>query len=117
MIRWPWTSAARLDYAQSRLEDAFSQIGWLRRQNQSLTDQLVRVQRHQVGLHETPREPRPAIEPMPKPLHDYIKGFANKSIQKAMRDAAYKRHAQGEPWNDILEDTMRDEPEPEGAEE
>jgi hypothetical protein len=129
-MRWPWTSVARLNselwyqenriaVLQKQMDDrlavAREEIAWLREKNDHLTDQLVRIQRHQAGLHEVPKQPRPALEPMPVELREYVAGFANRSIQKAMRDAAYKRHAQGEPWDSIMEDAMRED-EQEGAE-
>jgi chromosome segregation ATPase len=129
-MRWPWTSLARLESERwhheqriselraqmlARIEDADDEITWLREKNEHLTEQLVRIQRHQAGLHEVPKQPRPALEPMPVELREYVAGFANRSIQKAMRDAAYRRHSQGEPWASIMADAMADD-QPEGAE-
>lgn len=128
-MRWPWVSAARLDAERAYQEHRFAllqeqtefrilaanaSIDWLQRQNAQLTDQLVRIQRRQAGLHEVPKEPKPALEPMPRALREYIAGFANRSIQKAQRDAAYKRHSQGEPWSSIAADLMEDDQPEEG---
>lgn len=70
-------------------------------QNATLTEQLVRVVRREAGMPEVPRAARRKLEPMSETLREYIAGFASRSLQKAMRDSAYKEHASGTPWSEI----------------
>ena len=102
MMRWPWTSCSRLD-------DALDQVAHLRTEVTRLSDALTRISRREVGLPEVPREPRPALQPMPQELREYISGFASASVQKAMRDTAYRQHAAGKPWADIIGSAMTEE--------
>lgn len=104
-MRWPWIARARLD-------DAIGQIVHLRAEVDKLTDNLVRISRREAGLSETPRDPRPALKPMPPDLADYIRGFASSSVQKTMRDTAYRQHAAGKTWGEIVANTMIEEKKP-----
>jgi hypothetical protein len=128
-MRWPWTSLARMESERwyqenriselraqmlARIEDADDEINWLREKNDHLTEQIVRIQRHQAGLHEIPKQPKPALEPMPKEVREYISGFGNPSIRKDMRDRAYRQHARGVPWSEIAETMLSEE---EGADD
>lgn len=103
-MRWPWTSTARL-------ADAHAEIERLREQNGQLIDSLTRISRREAGLPETPREPRPRLEPMPIELKEYIEKFATPSIRKEMRTRYYRRHGAGEAWARIMDDVMLKEEE------
>jgi len=98
-MTWPWTSVRRLT-------DALEQVAWLRAENARLVEQLTRIGRHQAGLSELPRVPRPALEPMPRDLLKHFNSFDSASIRKAQRDVALRRHAAGEPWATIMADAM-----------
>lgn len=126
-MRWPWTSVARLDDAmramsalraeheasRDALRAAYAdEIAHLRSQVDRLTDHLTRIQRREAGMTETPRAPRPALEPMPRELHEYIAGIANGSLQKEIRDRCYRRHAKGEPWASIVQEIVQPTEEP-----
>ena len=100
MIRWPWTSRARLD-------DALEQVAFLRAENAQLTDTVTRMVRLEHGTTEMPRPPRAAPEQMPRELFEHIKGYGNRSIQKAMLEQAYRRRAAGESWDVIQADAMK----------
>jgi len=103
-MKWPWI-------ARSAYDVVLDERDRLRAQNDRLTDHLTRVQRREAGMTETPRAPRPALEPMPRELHDYIKGIAGGSLQKEIRDRCYRRHAKGEPWQSIVQEiTQPEEP-------
>lgn len=101
-MRWPWVS--RLAY-----EAVVSERDHLRAETTRLTEAMTRISRREVGLPETPKEPRAPMTPMPKELADYIRGFAGQSIQKSMRDTAYRMAAAGRPWPEIQALTMAEE--------
>jgi hypothetical protein len=88
------------------------QIAHLRAEVDKLTESLVRISRREVGLPEVPREARLPLEPMPRDLAEYIRGFASTSVQKQMRDVAYREHAQGVPWATIIAKTVTEEDKP-----
>jgi len=100
MLRWPWTSRARLD-------DAVEQIAHLRAEVNRLTDALTRINRREVGLPEVPRQPRPDIGEMPSELAKFIAGFENRSVRANMRQEAYLRRRQGAEWAEITRDAMK----------
>ena len=93
--RWPWTSRARLD-------DALAEVAHLRVEVAKLTDALTRICRREVGLPEVPRQLRPPLEPMPQELHEHYKRYGDQRLAKAERDVAYRAHAQGKPWAQIV---------------
>ena len=99
-LRWPWTSRARLD-------DALEQVAHLRAECAKLTEAMTRIGRREVGLPETPRQPRPAPEPIPEELERYIRGFENRSVRANMRQEALLRRVQGTPWAEITRDAMK----------
>lgn len=104
--RWPWTSITRLDDANDRLRDAKEEIVHLRALNASLTEQLTRLSRHEAGLPEVPREPRPMQEPMPRDIRDYISGFQTDAIRRAATQTALRKHARGESWAKVKSDMI-----------
>jgi len=104
-LRWPWTGRGRLD-------DALAQIVYLRAENAKLTETLTRLSRKEMGLSEEPHAPRPPMLEMPRQLADFIRGFADRSIQKSMRDVAYQRVARGATWQQVTQDAMTEDKEP-----
>ena len=130
-MRWPWVSAARLEDAQNRLveagrvtesrlsdvharlADADREIEWLRGRVQDLEDKRERRDRVGMGMSEAPRAERVPLEPMPPELREYIMGYADPHGQRAQAAVAYRRHARGEPWNEIIADTIEPEDEEE----
>jgi len=114
-MRWPWTSLARLDTAAAlydrRIAEMQDEITWLRTQNQSLTEQLTRVRRHEAGMTETAREPRKQIVPMPDTIKKYVQEVENPSIRREMVTQAYRMNARGTPWDEIERIIMEDEEE------
>lgn len=103
-MRWPWVSVARLD-------DAIEQVRYFRGRCEHLEEQVVRMRRHEAGMSELPRQPRPPVEKMPEELAQHIAKFLGKTTKKGMRDTAFKRHAGGEPWSSIMADMMPPETE------
>ena len=99
IFRWPWTSCARLD-------DAVGQIEWLRTENAKLADALVRMERVEHGMSETPRVPRPEPAPMPRKLEIYLSGMATPSLKKMARSEAIRRNRAGQSWDDIVADVV-----------
>ena len=99
MIRWPWTSRARL-------EDALEQVAHLRAECAKLTEALTRIGRREVGLPEVPRGARVEIGEPPAKLARYIAGFENRSIRTAMWSEARQRRRQGTSWEEIESDVM-----------
>lgn len=97
--RWPWTSVARLC-------DAKDQIEWLRTENKELTEALVRLQRFQSGMPETPRPPRREMQPMPAELKEHIDGIGQPAIRREIRDSAFRR-SRVETWDAIMADLMK----------
>lgn len=106
-MKWPWIARSAYDVVVDERDR-------LRAQNDRLTDHLTRVQRREAGMTETPRAPRPALEPMPRDLHDHIRGFASKALQRTQLEEAYRRHGRGEPWDSIKADIMEPAQEDEG---
>lgn len=115
-------SRARLNESHARLEEAKhlfaevrgdlkEEVRWLRERNEHLTDQIQRIQRFQSGMTETPREPRPQLEPMPLELERHIEQFDNSSLKRDMKQRCYRRHARGEPWSTIMKSMMTEEAE------
>ena len=98
-MRWPWTSVARVD-------DALAQVAYLRAEVSKLTDTLTRLTRREMGMTEEPRPARPPLLPMPPVLKEHIESYADASLRKTMRDAAYRRHAQGASWDSIISDVL-----------
>jgi hypothetical protein len=43
---------------------------------------------------------------MPRGLFEFIKGFGTAALRKDVRDRCYKRHAQGEAWEEIARTVM-----------
>lgn len=109
-MRWPWTSVARLDDLRAATGDRVraqqNTIDWLQDQNEKLADKIMRIERHQAGMYETPRPERPSIKPPPKELLEYIDGFDSGSLRKSMRDNVFRRHGRGESWDSIVEEIM-----------
>ena len=89
----------------ARLDDAKEQIASLRAENEKLTDALVRLQRFERGMTETPRKPRKELLPMPEELKEYLSGIGSASIQREITSRAYKRHGGGEDWESIMHGT------------
>jgi len=124
-MNWPWVS--RLAYelvlrecerlqvelgttvAKLAYDTALDERDRLREKNDELTGHLTRMDRIDRGLGENPKPPRAPIEPMPKDLLEYCNSYASRSLAKNMRDVAYRRHARGESWQDIMLDVMREE--------
>lgn len=96
-----WPLVSRRAYDEVRAERDY-----LRERNEALQDAILRLERRAVGLPETPRQPKPAPEPMPKVLWDYIAGFENPVSRRQMREVAHRRYLAGEPWDRIVEDTL-----------
>lgn len=103
-LRWPWTSASRLD-------DLRAERDWLRAKVDDLTGQLVRLERKREGLPEVPKE-RPKMEPMPAELRRYLMGFKDSARQQIAE--AYRRHKEGsESWDSIIQSIVPNQPESE----
>ena len=110
MMRWPWTSVARLDDMEKAHLQLVAQVQSentrLVEQNRELLDSLTRLERFKAGMAEVPREERPKLEPMPQRLQDYYNAFAHKGSGQLHRSEAYRRNARGTPWQKIVEDTL-----------
>lgn len=102
VVRLPWVSRSALDVAQG-------EIAFLREHVRDLTDRVARMERHSLGMPETPRQPKPVFQPMPKALKDHIDGFASGVTRKDMRDRLYRKHTAGAPWAEIMNEVMKDE--------
>ena len=70
----------------------------------------MRISRHDAGLTEEPRAPRPAPKPMPPALLEYLNRYGSPSVRKTARDAAFKRYQAGESWESIQRDLAPPEP-------
>ena len=122
-MRWPWCSRELYDEAKeqvvelrersktmvmaSRLDDAKDENAWLRARVEDLEDRIGRVDRFRSGMTETPRETLGReLKPMPDEFADYFDGLGTPSIQKELRDRAFKRHSRGEDWEDVMDDMM-----------
>lgn len=112
-MRWPWVSRELVDEVKRAAEDRVAaledQVSWLREQERTLVEQLVRLQRTRNGLPETGERPKPRVEPMPKELKDYIRSFSNRSVQKQQSDTAFARYRAGESWDEILQGLRRED--------
>lgn len=89
-----------------RLEDAHRQIEWLQGELEKALEKRDRIDRVDAGLPENHREPPKKREPMPEKLTDYIGGFGSNNMKRQMRSVAYKRHADGETWDSIVDDVV-----------
>jgi len=94
-MKWPWVSRGRLD-------DALSQIEWLREELASQRDGSHRIERVKLGLTEVPGKVRAQTEPMPMELVTYIKSHSNASLQRQARREAFRRYREGSSWDDII---------------
>lgn len=99
-MSWPWVSRRAYDLLLHDVER-------LETQNDKLIDDLTRQRRVEAGMTETPRPERKPLEPMPYELQQHIKGWGGAGTQRMQRGQAYRRHARGEPWDDIMDDLMR----------
>lgn len=83
------------------------------KQNDELLEHLKRMDRVDHGVGEVPRKPRPELEPMPKELREYLDGFADPNLRREQKNTAYRQHARGTPWDDIIADVIPKEGEKE----
>ncbi len=100
-MRWPWVSRLAYDDLKERcvrleqlVEQKDARIG-------EVTSELVRLVRHQSGMSETPKPPRPAADPMPASVEALIRSGSNPSIQRMVRGDAYRANARGISWAEI----------------
>ncbi len=100
-MKWPWVSRRAYDVVAEQCIRLEAQVD-------KLQDALTRMTRVQVGLPEQTKE-RKQLEPMPQALEKHIMSYAGLNTRRMMRGAAYRRHARGEPWVDIMHDVMDEE--------
>jgi hypothetical protein len=105
-MNWPWTSRARLDNALGQVDYLREQLSRASLEYAAVVAQLTRIGRREAGMPEVPREARPAMEPMPSDLRQYISGYANANVRREMMSAAYRQHAAGKPWSEIASKAM-----------
>lgn len=115
-MRWPWVSRRAFDALVDQLDEQrqrsiglAAQVDLVVHQNAGLLDHIMRMQRREAGLPEAPRQQKPDIGPIPRPLLDHINSFAAKSVRKLQRDQAIQRRKNGEPWEVIMRDVMGEE--------
>jgi len=101
-MRWPWVGRGRLD-------DALEQVAFLRAENARLSEALTRIGRHEAGMTEEPRAPRPVVEPMPESLKEHIAKWGSRDLRKQQTTEAYRRHVRGVPWTTIEADILAEE--------
>ena len=105
----PWVSRLAYDNMVSERDHLRIQLNQMALDRASVVAQLTRISRREAGLPETPKEPRVEIGPMPEALREYIAGFAGQSLQKQMRDVAYRQRAAGRSWDAIVAETIVEE--------
>lgn len=105
-MKWPWVSRGRLD-------DALSQVEWLRSENRRLHEEnlriqteIIRVRRFAEGMPEDHRPARVPMDPVPVELRKHIEGYANKSVQREMMRVALQRRRAGEDWGKITREVL-----------
>ncbi len=98
-MKFPWVSRRAYDLL-------FHQVERLETQNDKLVEDSTRQRRFEAGMTETPRPERKPTEPMPYELTQHIKGWGGADTQRMQRNQAYRRHHQGETWDDIMTDLM-----------
>lgn len=112
-LRWPWIAVGRLDDALAAAERAITradlEIAWLRERVEFLEDRQERRQRKELGMLEEPRKPRVERQDMPVELVQYINRWASKSLRHEQLRAAFRRNNDGESWDTIKADIMREE--------
>ena len=99
-MTWPWVSRRAYDLLIRDVER-------LSTQNGKLIDDLTRQRRVEAGMTETPRQEGKPLEPMPYEFQQHIKGWGGSGTQRMQRAQAYRRHHQGESWDEIMDDMMR----------
>ena len=107
----PWVSRLAYENMVSERDHLRIQLNQMALDRASVVAQLTRISRREAGLPETPKEARKPMLPMPPELLEHCNSFMGQSLQKSLRDAAYKRAAQGESWDSIMADVMREEEE------
>ena len=101
-MNWPLVSRRAYDLLAHQMQR-------LEAQNDKLIEDLTRQSRFEKGMAETPRPERKQLEPMPRDLHDWIRGWANPATQKMQRAQAYRRHGRGEDWATIMDEMMQED--------
>jgi len=81
----------------------------LRAENARLSEALTRIGRHEAGMTEEPRAPRPVVEPMPESLKEHIAKWGSRDLRKQQTTEAYRRHVRGVPWTTIEADILAEE--------
>lgn len=110
-LRWPWMSVRLHEEIVGTWRETLAQLenerDRLREQNDKLVDHIVRVDRIEHGAPELPRQTRPANEPMPYELLEYINSCGDERMQKMQRDEAFRRHFKlGQPWQQVMDEVM-----------
>lgn len=74
----------------------------LRAANDSLTDNLVRLQRASHGLREAPRVPKPKVDlTVPPEISELYAGFSTQAVKDEIERQAKEMRAGGTPWPEI----------------
>lgn len=109
-MKWPWVSRGYFEYVQASSHESEevlrNEIAWLREELSKALEKRDRIDRVDAGMAEVARPPPVKREPMPQKLIDYIGGFGSKSMKRQMRSTAYRRNAEGESWEKIVEDVV-----------
>ena len=97
-MTWPWVS--RLAY-----DEVVQQRNDLRLIRDRLTDEIIRMKRHEVGLRETPREVKAALQKPPEVPPEVSMLYRGRCQSSAMETEierqASEMHAGGAPWDEV----------------
>lgn len=103
-MKWPLVSRRAYDVVVEERDR-------LREKVDDLTGAVVRMQRWEKGMSETPRQPKKPTQPMPKELVAHCQGFRDPRTRRMERNGLLRRHVvNGESWDDIAADVL---PQPE----
>ena len=94
-MKLPWVSRLAFDAVSAERDRLLAD-------NAKMLDSLVRLQRIEHGVAETPRVARPPEEPIPREILDFCSGFDDPRVGKRIRDECFRAHARGnESWESI----------------
>lgn len=100
-MKWPWVSRRAYDAVLEERDRLLQGQRDLREDLTTLRDHLMRVDRREHGMTETPRESKPDPGPIPKEIDEQIMGYLSSSTRNQMRRECRRLAREGKTWEQI----------------